>query len=74
MEILGDLSILSGDQAEKLAKALKTLLEWTNMSRVGVAVFPVNVLVQVLLGQFFGSLVYCSLPALVPGSPRADAF
>ena len=56
---MGDLSILSGDQAEKLAKALKTLLEWTNMSGVGVAVFPADVLslVQVLLGQFFGSLV-----------------
>ena len=76
VEILRNLPILTGDQTEELAKALKTLLEWTNMSDLRVAVFPVYFLgfVQVKLGETMGSLVDCLLPALVPGNPRTNAF
>ena len=37
VEILGDLPILASDQTDELAKALETLLEWTNLSSLRTA-------------------------------------
>ena len=42
MGMLGDLSILAGDDAHEVTEAFKALLEWTHLTNLCSTVFSVN--------------------------------